>query len=94
MGDFTIWGRPARGLDLRNYTDNTLQFIGGSDDGDSKDQFYCQYNESTDTLSFGVKLVSMPVGLANICDCGPQVPPPPPAVVLVSKGRSSTATGS
>jgi hypothetical protein len=54
VGDFTIWDRAARGLDLRNYTGNTLQFIGASADGAAVTSFYCRYDAVTDKLSFGI----------------------------------------
>jgi hypothetical protein len=53
VGDFTIWGRPARGMDLRNYTGNTLSFIGISTDGGTPSNFFCTYDATADRLSFG-----------------------------------------
>jgi hypothetical protein len=54
VGDFVIWGGAARGLDLRNYTGNSLMFLGASAENNATSRFTCSYNSSSDTLSFGV----------------------------------------
>jgi IPTL-CTERM motif len=48
-----MWGSPARGLDLRDYTNSTLHWIGCPSDGCFPNQFFCTFNPVTQTLSFG-----------------------------------------
>ena len=48
-----MWGQPARGVDLRTYTNSTLHWIGCPSDGCAPDQFFCDFDLTTQTLSFG-----------------------------------------
>ena len=51
--DIDMWGEPARGLDLRAYTNSTLHWIGCPTDGCVPDDFFCDFDPNTETLSFG-----------------------------------------
>ena len=51
--DIDMWGQPARGVDLRAYTNSTLHWIGCPTDGCSPETFFCNFNPATQTLSFG-----------------------------------------
>lgn len=48
-----MWGRPARGVDLRAYTNSTLHWIGCPSNGCEPDDFFCDFDPNTQTLSFG-----------------------------------------
>jgi len=51
--EIDMWGRPARGVDLRAYTNSTLHWIGCPSNGCSPDEFFCFFDPITQTLSFG-----------------------------------------
>jgi hypothetical protein len=51
--DIDMWGEPARGVDLRAYTNSTLHWIGCPSDGCDPDEFFCDFDPATETLSFG-----------------------------------------
>ncbi len=48
-----MWGRPARGVDLRAYTNSTLHWIGCPSIGCAPDNFFCDFDPNTQTLTFG-----------------------------------------
>ena len=48
-----MWGQPARGVDLRTYTNSTLHWIGCPTNGCDPDDFFCEFDLTTQTLSFG-----------------------------------------
>jgi len=51
-----VWSVPAKGVDLRPYTNSTLHWIGCPDFGETgcdPDEFYCEFDPTTQTLSFG-----------------------------------------
>ncbi len=52
--DIPMWGEPARGVDLRAYTNSTLHWIGCPSDGCDPEDFFCNFDPATETLSFGV----------------------------------------
>lgn len=51
--DIPMWGEPARGVDLRAYTNSTLHWIGCPSDGCQPEDFFCNFDPETQTLSFG-----------------------------------------
>jgi hypothetical protein len=55
VGTFTLWGTAAQGMDVRKYSNNTLQWVGISSNGGNPANFYCTYDATADTLSFGTK---------------------------------------
>lgn len=56
--DIDMWGEPARGVDLRAYTNSTLHWIGCPSDGCDPDEFFCNFDPATETLSFGTTVES------------------------------------
>jgi hypothetical protein len=48
-----MWGKPAKGIDLRAWTGSTLHYLGCNGDGCGPGSFYCNYNANTQTLEFG-----------------------------------------
>jgi hypothetical protein len=50
--DIPMWGDPARGVDLRAYTNSTLHWIGCPSDGCDPEEFFCDFDQDTQTLSF------------------------------------------
>ncbi len=48
-----VWGLPAMGVDLRGWTDGTLDWIGCPSQGCEPNEFYCTFDERTETLEFG-----------------------------------------
>ncbi|MCH7519057.1 MAG: IPTL-CTERM sorting domain-containing protein [Candidatus Dadabacteria bacterium] len=56
--DIDMWGDPARGVDLRAYTNSTLHWIGCPTDGCAPDDFFCDFDPNTETLSFGTTVDS------------------------------------
>lgn len=51
--DMEVWSMPARGVDLRAYTNSTLHWIGCPGDGCLPESFFCNFDSGTETLSFG-----------------------------------------
>ncbi|MEW6144543.1 MAG: IPTL-CTERM sorting domain-containing protein [Thermodesulfobacteriota bacterium] len=51
--DIPMWGQPARGVDLRAYTNSTLHWIGCPTNGCAPEDFFCNFDPATETLSFG-----------------------------------------
>ena len=51
--DINMWSQDANGVDLRAYTDSTLHWIGCNSNGCDPDSFFCDYDLTTQTLSFG-----------------------------------------
>lgn len=49
----TIWGQEARGVDLRQYTNSTLHFIGCNGNGCPADSFFCTVDRANLVLTFG-----------------------------------------
>ncbi|MBI4705941.1 MAG: hypothetical protein HY744_33020, partial [Deltaproteobacteria bacterium] len=48
-----VWGKTAKGVDLRAWTASTLHYIGCPGDGCDASQFFCKYDENAETLEFG-----------------------------------------
>ena len=48
-----VWGSSASGVDLRDYTDSTLHWMGCNGNGCSVSSFYCNSDVSAETLEFG-----------------------------------------
>jgi hypothetical protein len=48
------WGRTAKGVDLRAWTNDTLIFMGCITDGCAPSEFYCREDSRSETLEFGV----------------------------------------
>ena len=59
-----MWGQPARGVDLRDYTNSTLHWIGCPTDGCEPDEFFCTFDPNTETLSFGTSVPQEPLRAA------------------------------
>lgn len=53
LTDIDMWGEPARGIDLREYTNSTLHWIGCPTNGCNPENFFCEFDPDTQTLSFG-----------------------------------------
>ncbi|MEX0999020.1 MAG: IPTL-CTERM sorting domain-containing protein [Thermodesulfobacteriota bacterium] len=51
--DIDMWSQDANGVDLRAYTNSTLHWIGCNLNGCNPDSFFCDYDPTTQTLSFG-----------------------------------------
>ncbi len=51
--DIDMWGMPARGVDLRAFTDSTLHWIGCPSDGCEPNEFFCNFDPANEVLSFG-----------------------------------------
>ena len=51
-----MWGKTAKGVDLRAWTNSTLHYIGCNGDGCSPTDFYCNYDAVAQKLSFGSKI--------------------------------------
>ena len=51
--DIDMWGLSARGVDLRAYTNSTLHWIGALG-VTANDDFFCNFDSETKTLSFGI----------------------------------------
>jgi hypothetical protein len=47
---FSLWQRAAVGLDMRKYTNKSLQFLGAVNVG----AWFCRADQSTESLEFGV----------------------------------------
>lgn len=65
--DIPMWGNPARGVDLRAYTDSTLHWIGCPTLGCNPSNFFCNFDPDTETLSFGT---NAPAALRSVVDPG------------------------
>ena len=48
-----MWGRPAQGVDLRPWTNSTLHYLGCCGLGCEAEDFFCTFDEDTETLRFG-----------------------------------------
>ncbi len=48
-----MWGKAAKGVDLRAWTGSTLHYIGCNGDGCSPASFSCTFNANAKTLEFG-----------------------------------------
>jgi cysteine-rich repeat protein len=64
LTNMNAWGAVSTGVDLRDYTDSTLHYIGCPGDGCVPASFYCTYDGMAGTLQFGTNtsaaLRSMP----------------------------------
>jgi predicted secreted protein len=47
------WGQNAKGIDLRDWTNSTLHYIGCNGNGCQRNEFYCRYDANAETLEFG-----------------------------------------
>jgi hypothetical protein len=53
LTNVNVWGQPSQGVDLREYTNSTLHYIGCPTNGCTPDTFYCDYDSQAGTLQFG-----------------------------------------
>jgi hypothetical protein len=48
-----MWGQPAKGVDLRAWTNSTLHYLGCNGNGCSAASFFCNDDPNAQTLEFG-----------------------------------------
>jgi cysteine-rich repeat protein len=53
LTNMNVWGLVSQGVDLREYTNSTLHYIGCPSDGCGANTFYCNYDVNAGTLQFG-----------------------------------------
>jgi cysteine-rich repeat protein len=58
LTQMNVWGVASQGVDLREYTNSTLHYIGCPGDGCTPNTFYCNYDPVAGTLQFGTNSLS------------------------------------
>jgi cysteine-rich repeat protein len=53
LTNMNVWGQVSQGVDLRQFTNSTLHYIGCPSNGCAPNTFYCDYDAQAGTLQFG-----------------------------------------